>query len=347
MGTNRARGTWRLVRGGRRRLGAVCLFVFLMVFFGGCATSPPPHVTYTRQAWAFEDLPGTWLTTPHFDVYTTVTDERTQHGLATILENAYARLAEAFPPNPQAPTRATTYVFASRAQWERFTQAHYPGNSHLTSRIRAGGFTQGATSVLFFTTPGATLTTAAHETWHQYAHNTLPAGLPAWLDEGLACYFESFDFTHDPPTPTPRTNPLRLEHLRDALASNRLLSLGELLATDAGQVLAQDNSLVTQTYYAQLWALMIFLRHGPSRESNAGFEHLLKDMADGSLLIRVRAATIGQEDASPAALGRSVFALYFSSPNAECEAAYRQFLVDLAGLSSSPPTAASNASQPK
>lgn len=319
----------------RRRAYRCVLFIVTVCLalrtWTGCAT-PPPRMTWTLRPWSHEDRAGVWIETPHFDIYTTVQDERLREGLATALESVYRQLAMKFPPNPGSSPRATTYVFESRAQWERFLQGRFPARSADDPRIRAGVLTQGSVSALYFTTHRETLTTAAHEAWHQYAHQVLSAPLPAWLDEGLACYFESFDFTHDPPRFSPRTNPLRLEHLRNAVLSDRQFPLHDLLTTHADAVLAQDNSIITQTYYAQLWALMLFLQQGPSSEYRAAFDRLLRDVGDGSLPIRVRAATLGQVEASPASFGRTVFALYFSTPGADMEALYRQFLVDLTGM---------------
>ncbi|MCC7291173.1 MAG: DUF1570 domain-containing protein [Phycisphaerales bacterium] len=298
----------------------------------GCRT-PSEALRVAREPWPAAEREGVRLSTEHFDLYTTVEDGELRSALPVLAEAAHQQYARLLPPAPgHEGARLTTYVFATRGEWDRFTRARFPQSYAVYQYIRAGGFTEDGTAVLVHSTPAATLATLAHEGWHQYVQTRTSCRPPAWLNEGLACYLESFDFTRQPPRPLPLGNSFRLEHLRSALAESKAFSLHELLDTDAGEVLLHNHSGITQTYYAGVWGLVSFLRHGSEGRHAAALDRLLADLADGSLPIRVRAAMLTREGEGGGDFGRAVFSLYFGAADKNMEQAYQAYLRELAGF---------------
>jgi hypothetical protein len=198
-------------------------------------------------------------------------------------------------------------------------------------RIGVGGFAEHGSCVTYYTKPrGRTLTTIAHEGLHQYFGSHFEQRIPAWLNEGLATYCEGFELRRRQPIFTPRRNLTRLNSLREALAAETLMPLTELLDTNAGKVIVQAQSRVTRTYYAQVWALVVFLRHGAGGGHAAGFREMLDDVAAGRFATRVRAAGITAEKPSAALTGEGAFRAYITEDLAGFEKHYREFMAELA-----------------
>jgi len=307
-----------------------CIVVIMTLFHVvGCASAPSKPVPTARfAAWTGEGFNGRRISTDHFEIISTLADAALEEGLPTFLEDAYQTYAKTLPIDgtgqvsirgatgrllpaaaqadepPVAPELdqyaidsapnqpLTTYVFGLRDEWLRFTRVRFPQRSEVYARIRSGGFTEGTTSVSFYTNRGVTLATLAHEGWHQYVNARLDRPIPAWLNEGLACTFESFDMKKGRPHFDPRRNSFRINSLREAIQSDTLLSLREIVDTDAGEVILNDRSQTTDTYYAQAWALITFLRYGAGGRYAASFDRMMSDIADGTFHARISAARL-------------------------------------------------------
>ncbi len=295
----------------------------------GCRTGGP-DVAFTQAPWTFCEVSGTHLATEHFDVYTTIDAPELIEALPLFVETAYARYASFVPPRPEASGRLTTYLFGSREEWEAFAAARYPARHDIYARIRSGGFTEGTVSAVFFKAADTTLATIAHEGWHQYVASQPVSPLPAWLNEGIATACESHAYRRGRPVFHADRNIFRLRSLEEAVTSNRLRPLDELLELDAGELLATGDPKLIQHYYAQVWALIMFLddlddddlpldgpapvqlqatgepRDGGTSPESSGaadpsgndrahlspFERLLADLHDGTLHLHAGAASL-------------------------------------------------------
>src|SRR5439155_6630670 len=123
----------------------------------------------------------------------------------------------------------------SRWEWERFTDQFAPDRAETYRRIHSGGYSERGVTVSHYSGRGPTLSILAHEGLHQYLENTRGRNIPPWLNEGLACYFESFDLDQNQrPIFTPEQNALRRTHMTDAMLNDSLIPLPEILATHAG-----------------------------------------------------------------------------------------------------------------
>ena len=130
----------------------------------------------------------------------------------------------------------------------------------------------------------------AHEGWHQYAHSTFAGPMPVWLDEGVACVMEGFKWDEqfpDHPRFLPWANIERFDQLRRAASSGSLMPIHSLVTLRPQDLInrgAQSGSSepAALVYYAQVWALVHFLREGNNGQYRMAFEQMLQDCADGT-----------------------------------------------------------------
>lgn len=265
----------------------------LLSWLIGCASTPTAPIPDARfAAWTGEGFNGRRISTEHFEIISTLADAELESGLPTFLEDAFRAYTKTLPMAEPLNQPLTTYVFGLRDEWLRFMRVRFPLRSAVYARIRSGGFTEGTTSVSFYTNRGVTLATLAHEGWHQYLSARLDRPVPAWINEGLACTFESFDMRNGRPRFIPRRNSFRINSLREAIQRDRLLSLSEIIDTDAGEVILNDRTKKTDTYYAQAWALMTFLRHGAGGRYAPAFDRMMGDIASGTFHARISASKL-------------------------------------------------------
>jgi hypothetical protein len=316
----------------------------------GFSTRDVGRVAVSAEPWSAEGLSGRRLTTEHFDIISTIRDTEFESALPRIMEAAHARYTATLRPTgdgstdwtskparhqqaglPVGPARLVTYIFGTRSEWSRFARRRFPARYAIYSRIRSGGFTEGAASVSFYTTRSTTLATLVHEGWHQYVAARFEAPIPAWLNEGLACYHEAIEIAGPEPRFTPQRNTFRISSLRKAIQSNTLLPLGHIVDTDAGQVISRHHGGVAHLYYAQAWAFVTFLRHGAGGRYSPAFNRMLRDIADGTFNHRVRAAGLTSATAGQS-YGESVFRVYFGCTPDEMADGYYDHLVRLAGF---------------
>lgn len=304
-----------------------------------CRSSGSPlHFTVTEEAWSFAGVDGTRLLTDHFDIHTTVRDEELRSALPAFVEACYREYSSLVPvADSKTAQPLEIFLFESRSQWERFTQARFPDRYAVLRRIRAGGYTRGDLCVCYeLRDRGQTLSVLAHEGMHQFLSRYVGSPIPAWLHEGLATYVEAVDLAGETPKFTPQRNLYRMNSLRRALAGGELVPLRELLDTGAGTILLQGQSNRTLTYYAQSWALIAYLRHGADGIYAEGVDRLLADLADGSFRINAQAARLAAESPSTTTFGEALFRFYFTDSLSMFEDGYIAYLHDVTSMPAPP-----------
>ena len=317
--------------GTQRLLGWPALICILAA---GCASRPADRAfTATRQPWTFQGAAGLEITTDHFDVYTTVDDPQLQDYLPSFLEAAYRQYASLLPPSQESGRRLQTYLFATKHQWLAFTRQTFPERYDTYSRVQVGGYAAGAKCVTFSIRPRIyTLSVIAHEGLHQYFAAHFAERIPAWLNEGLATYCEGFDVVGGKPVFQPKENSVRRNALREILAGDGLMPLKDVLASDAGSVIVDSRGRWTRAYYAQVWALTVFLRHGAKGRYADRFEALLADVASGQMSTRAQAARITSPEPAKVSFGEAVFYAYVTDDLPRFESELREFMIKLVGF---------------
>lgn len=299
----------------------------------GCrAVLPLRPVTQTVEPWTFEKVEGRRILTPHFAIHSTLRDAQLEEALPDYLEAAHREYAALVPPRMGQEDRLQTYVFDQRGQWERFAARQFPQRFSVYQQISAGGFSEGATCAAYYIGRSYTLSVLAHEGMHQYLAQNCDVRLPAWLNEGLATYCESFEAPGNRVVFTPRRNTFRINALREALQAKTLLPLADMLATDAGTVIVEGRSAKTRTYYAQAWALVVYLRHGAAGRHERGFNRLLRDLASGETAIVTQAARIRSPNPSGTSFGEAMFRAYITEDLESFEADFERHVHELAGF---------------
>lgn len=293
---------------------------------GGCAARREGTIVpYESEPWKYGAAEGTRLTTEHYEIYTTLRDPVLIEALPAFVEGAYQHYTRLIPPVRPPGERMKVYLFVSRGQWAAFTREFTGPRARVFLQVRNGGYSERGVSVIQYVTHAVTFPLFAHEGWHQYLYHCVNTKIPAWLNEGLAviCEGQRWD-QHGLKEFDPWYNPLRRNDLSQALIANRLHPLRHLLETHAGEVIQGSTQGVT-TYYAQLWALILFLREGQHGKYAAQFNQMLADLATPQAEQRARTAHIWSErDAFN--FGEALFRAYISEDIAAVEQEYFAFL---------------------
>jgi hypothetical protein len=295
----------------------------------GCAARPRDPITPETQEWTSPTgVQGVQMLTDHFDLRVTARDPVLREYLPTFMEGAYAAYECTVPQAQPQPERLIIYLFDTRDQWARFTRGFSPANAETYLHILSGGYTDypSATAVAFDLRRDRTLSLLAHEGMHQYFARNFPEPVPAWVNEGLATQFESFELNGPHPNFTPRRNYSRKNHLRELISErDELIPLADLLRMDAGQAV-RGVQYGSRAYYAQIWSLVLFLKEGPApigyRQS---FANLLADVGTDRMTTAIRAQRVATPDSDAMSDGEMVFRHYISEDLPRVEADYREF----------------------
>ncbi|HUW81719.1 MAG TPA: DUF1570 domain-containing protein [Phycisphaerae bacterium] len=302
------------------------------LWLGGCRQSEPAKQAVQSQVtdWQFGRALGQRLLTDHFAVYTTVQDALTLELLPVFMETAYRQYISMAPAPDDSDRRLPIYLFDTRNQWEQFTRGFARDEARRYLQIRSGGYTRQETCVAYYIRRELTLAVLAHEGFHQYAYRHFGKAVPAWLNEGLASYCENYAWDGDQPVFAPHANRFRINHLRQALVTGKLMPLAEILDAHAGDVVTTTQRKV-QTYYAQVWSMTMFLQHGPQQRYTWGFARLLAELGTPALAATARAqrAATGDRDIG---FGQAVFRAYITEDLNEFTERYLAYLRELTGL---------------
>ncbi len=154
--------------------------------------APSKHVTRVAQFWFFSDIK---LQEDH-PFFKEVSKHRA---------NVYRELR--LPPSD---TNVLVYLFDTKESYEQFLQRNHPKLPERRAFFVAQAMRKGATEdLMVYTYWSDTIQKdLRHELTHAMLHSVLK-GVPIWLDEGLAEYFEL-------PVNQNGVNPKHLENLRQA-----------------------------------------------------------------------------------------------------------------------------------
>ena len=269
------------------------LILALVLLASGCATSRShlgglPQPARTRiESWSFEGQPARKIITPHYVIYTTLTDDEVVSGLGQVMEGAlsqYRRLAPEVAPSGQP---MACYLFQTREQWAAFTRSRTGADAAVYLQINRGGYTVRDWYVAYFIGDLGTFSVAAHEGFHQYVARHFRSRLPPFLEEGLACMFEEVHWESvGPGRSLPRwdfaANRSRLAGLRNAYEGGYLVPLPQLVSMHAGQVVDRKPEQI-EAFYAQSWAFSRFLWEAEGGKYRGTLRRILTEAADGTL----------------------------------------------------------------
>lgn len=303
------------------------LTILLATIAAGCgAARPSVHVE--RAAWSpAAGIEGVELRTEHYRLRVTARDPLLRDYLPAFMETAQQAYQALIPPAQPRDEPLDVYLFNTREEWRRFTLAFDPQRAPTYLHLSAGAYMDQAraTTVAFDLGRDRTLSMLAHEGLHQYLAARFPRTVAAWLNEGLATQWEAFELDGPYPRFTPRQNLFRRNNLRTALQSAEAwIPLKTLLNMNAGHAVRATGQ-ATRSYYAQVWALVLFLRENAEPRYTPGFRRLLAeagtDRARQAIYDRVRTDSALLE-ATP---GEVLFRVYITDELSVFEDTYRTF----------------------
>ena len=290
----------------------------------------------SRRDWRGQGLEGVAYTTSHYQVLTTSQSRLITQTLPGFLEACYRQYTRLTAlPEPQKAAQMTVYMMGSRREWELLTRKILGDDApHLM--ITVGGYCH-RNVCIFWHEPQAGPSlwrVAAHEGMHQYLGARMRDSLPMWAEEGLATCAEGhqIDVSANAVSFDPRDNPPRMTALQRTFSARQWIPLDDLLAMDAAHAIGH-GPYRSGAYYAQLWALITFLRSDSRYGEN--FQRMLADAAAG----RMREA-MGMIDWPAEAMGTRAynqrmgplsFRRYIADDLEAFEVEYRRFAQQLAG----------------
>ena len=306
-----------------------CTGIALLTMMSGCSQSHSSNaepVDSKTEPWKFKSATGEKITTPHYVIYTTSKNKSIVQTLPGFLEACYEAYVQTVPPEKEPDQPMPTYFFARRWEWDRFTEEFTGPRAPIYKKIRAGGYSENGTTVSYYSTQRASLSILAHEGFHQYLEVTRGENIPAWANEGLACYFEAFDLDKDNrPIFKPEKNYLRIPALREAIIGKSLIPLKEILSTHAGIAVQQKLNHV-QNYYAQEWSIVVFMmQDSMSNPYHAGFEQLLQELGTPEMDRKAK-AYIATDTGGEMSYSEAVFRAYITEDLDTFQRDYERFL---------------------
>ncbi len=275
------------------KLGRVLtgLSLYIALLAAGCSNKPeaghwqgPDAVEPAKIAdWSFGEQKARIIESSHYRIHTTITDEEVLSLLPRIMEGAITMYRQIAPQVPASPRPLDCYIFRNRAEWDRWTQRYTGADARIFLQIRSGGYTVHDRYVAYYIGRESTFAVASHEGWHQFAGRHFKGRLPPFLEEGMACMFETVSWTEDRlPRWNLSVNTVRFNSLRKAAESNDLLPLEKLCAMHAGDIVGEANVKI-DAFYAQCWAFARFLWEADNARYRPALQKWLAETADGTV----------------------------------------------------------------
>lgn len=266
------------------------LLAAAVLLSAGCASEPShrwakftevtTHQATSRQQGASQLRV---LQSDRYELYTSIIDPQRRLELITTLEKAFSAYCDftGYTPPRDAP-RMECYVFQTGAEWAKFTVAQTGALAPVYLQTQRGGYTYGKLFASRDAGVQDTLTVASHEGLHLFIATHFTARPPPFVEEGMACCFESVQRRDDGISIAVGENFARQRRLALALEENRLQPLRKLLAMHAGQVVGLDV-LEVETFYSQAWAFIRFLTEGEGGKYRPALLRLIADAQAGRL----------------------------------------------------------------
>ncbi|MCG3128148.1 MAG: hypothetical protein CHACPFDD_03024 [Phycisphaerae bacterium] len=315
----------------RRRAVRIGLVLSGGVVLAGCGERRDDMYAARREpvaaaieAWDYRGRAGRKVSTEHYDVYTTLTDEYLLSAVPGLMESAFDYYQRLVPAAREPREKMQVYLFLERQDWADFTKRFTGPRAPEFLRITYGGYCERGVTVIRYVSHPTTFPLLAHEGFHQYLHHHVNPYVPAWLNEGMAVMCEGQRWNGDRLVRfDPQFLPARRNILAEAVLEDRLFGLEQLLETHAGRIIQLSNREVG-TYYAQLWALILFLREGRDGAYAPAFETMLGEL--GGLEAQRVVRTVADDGRGARSAGEQLFRSYIGENLADIESEYRAFM---------------------
>ena len=164
------------------------------------------------------------------------------------------------------------YIFRSRRQYSAYVRKHIPYLTRFDTHRRAMFLRRNGKSYVFAVQSKGLCESLRHEYVHVVLNSAIP-NLPIWLDEGLATYYEKVDEKD--------SRPLKQPGWRAEMGSRLRKELNRGWSPDVRR-LERLNQMpqMGPLEYAEAWAWVHFLKHGPPQVDGL-LNQYLSDLAAG------------------------------------------------------------------
>lgn len=303
-----------------------------------------PNVLSVTPWLRIDNVNGLKISTKHYEIFTTVRDADVLYRFPSFWESAFKHYCRVVDHAFENQKKRTVYIFNDRRQWEDFTRQWCGREANVYLNIQNGGYTFKNACVVYYNDNPYSFNVMGHEGWHQFSGHVFAYRLPAWVDEGLATTFEAYRWQADEVIFDVHLNQLRLSGLKKALAWDHLkFRISELILTDAGHLLNDSdnpNDLLARrekldTYYAQLYAFIRFLREDNNAACAQALKMLLNDAMTGTWPIdRQWISETTQKNIQPSkkwnkTIGKMIFQNYITTNPSDLEERYRAFCFEI------------------
>ncbi|MEO5896812.1 MAG: hypothetical protein ABIS06_14030 [Vicinamibacterales bacterium] len=211
--------------------------------------------------------------TPHFVVFGQSGDKKTR-AIASEFERFREGLARVLPAAVESPVPTIVVLFDD----ERSMTPYVP---RFNGRpIKLDGYFQGTETDNVIALSLAKRGDALRVVFHEYTHlviSGMARGLPAWVNEGIAEYYSTFEMREDGRGAV--TGNVILSHLQ-LLNGAGLLTIDELLGVQRDSPLYNEGDR-RSLFYAQSWGLVHMLMSGDASRAQA-FSRYLSIAAGGA-----------------------------------------------------------------
>jgi hypothetical protein len=106
--------------------------------------------------------------------------------------------------------------------------------------------------------------------------------MPPFLEEGLACMFETISWKEKLPRWNLSINAPRAQNLRKAIEGKYLWPLDELCSMHAGDIVGEKSDKI-DAFYAQAWAFARFMWEGEGGKYRPALQKWLAETAAGTV----------------------------------------------------------------
>lgn len=271
-----------------------CLGLLLLPLVAGCAATgqssgslgrwegPAEPARVTTAPWTWVEQPARVLRTANYSIYTTIDDPEVLDYLSQIMQGALAMYQQIAPDVKPGPRSMDCYIFHWRSEWEQYTMRFGGPDAKVFLQIRNGGYTLGDRYVAYYYGRLNTYSVAAHEGWHQFAGRNFKGRLPPFLEEGIACMFETIQWDDKLPRWNLSVNRDRVQQLRKAIERNSLIPLDKVCGMHAGDVVGEGAEKI-DAFYAQAWAFARFLYESDNGRFRPALRKWIAETADGTV----------------------------------------------------------------
>jgi len=243
----------------------------------------PPEAAQTKVTqWSFGDEKAKLLESKHYHIYTTIKEDEVLDLLPQVMEGALSMYQEIAPGVAMSDRHMDCFIFRWRSEWDEYTQKYAGNDAKVYLQIRSGGYTIYDRYVAYYIGREGTFAVAAHEGWHQFAGRHFKGRMPPFLEEGLACMFETISWKDRLPRWNLSVNTQRAQTLRKAIDAKDLWPLEKLISMHAGDIVGESNDRI-DAFYAQCWAFAKFLYEGENGKYRPALQKWLAETAAGTV----------------------------------------------------------------